>query len=175
LTYGRPSQGGASKVAISEQLVQKLKKGEWKAALPMVAGLVQPNAGGIPISINVTKKNGFPVRIDPNASAAIAFKYAGDEDRYPDLTGELAEKLAIKPWQVVQLAKLFKMKGNVEFHKASKISRSSFVQRYSEKTRKVMAAAIERDGLANLCAAAQAGEHRNPNDYPIRTADDAAQ
>ncbi len=163
----RKSQGGSSKESTSKQLVQKLKKGDWKTALPMVAGLVQPNAGGIPISLYVTKKNGFPVRIDPNASAAIAFKYAGDEDRYPNLTGELAEKLGIKSWQVVQLAKLFKMKGNAEFHKASKISKSSFVQRYSEKARKVMSTAIERDGMANLWAVAKAGEHRDPSEYSI--------
>lgn len=62
----------------------------------MVAGLAQPDASGIPVGLHVTKKDEFPVRIDPNASAAIAFKYAGDEDRYPFLTGELAEKLGIK-------------------------------------------------------------------------------
>jgi hypothetical protein len=50
-----------------------------------------------------------------SCTAAIAFKYAGDEDRYPNLTGELAGKLGIKPWQVVQVAKLFKMKGNADF------------------------------------------------------------
>jgi Domain of unknown function (DUF3644) len=170
----RESQGGTSKVPTSEQLVQKLKKGDWKTALPMVAGLVQPDTGGIPISLNVTKKTGFPVKIDPNASAAIAFKYAGDEDRYPNLTGELAGKLEIKPWQVVQLAKLFKMKGNADFHKASKISKASFVQRYSEKARQVMAAAIERDGVATLCAAAKASERRDPDDYPINNADGRA-
>lgn len=168
----RESQGGTSKEPTSEQLVQKLKKGDWKTALPMVAGLVQPDAGGIPISLQVTKKTGFPVKIDPNASAAIAFKYAGDEDRYPNLTGELAGKLGIKPWQVVQLAKLFKMKGNADFHKASKISKASFVQRYSEKARKVMASAIEIDGLTTLCAAAKANEHRDPDDYPINSVND---
>ena len=163
----RESQGAAVKEASSGQLVRKVKKGDWRTVLPMVAGLVQPDASGIPVSLHVTKKDGFPVRIDPNASAAIAFKYAGDEDRYPFLTGELAEKLGIKKWQIVALAKLFKMKGNPEFHKAGKISKSSFVQRYSEKARRVMAAAIEKDGIANLWAAAKAGEHRNPSAYPV--------
>jgi hypothetical protein len=163
----RESQDAAVKEASSGQLVRKVKKGDWRTVLPMVAGLVQPDASGIPVSLHVTKKDGFPVRIDPNASAAIAFKYAGDEDRYPFLTGELAEKLGIKKWQIVALAKLFKMKGNPEFHKAGKISKSSFVQRYSEKARRVMAAAIEKDGIANLWAAAKAGEHRNPSAYPV--------
>lgn len=77
----RESQGATLREASSGQLVRKVKKGDWRTVLPMVAGLVQPDASGIPLSIRVTKKDGFPVRIDPNASAAIAFKYAGDEDR----------------------------------------------------------------------------------------------
>jgi hypothetical protein len=83
----RESQGAAVKEAYSGQLVRKVKKGDWRTVLPMVAGLVQPDASGIPVSLHVTKKDGFPVRIDPNASAAIAFKYAGDEDRYPFFDG----------------------------------------------------------------------------------------
>jgi hypothetical protein len=170
----RESQGLASKEPTSELLVRKLKRGDWRTVLPMVAGLVQPESGGIPFSLQVTKKNGFPVRIDPSAPAAIAFKYAGDEDRYPYLTGELGDKLGIKKWQVVELAKLFKMKGNAEFHKASKISKSSFVQRYSEKARKVMAVAIEKVGMANLRAAAKAGEHRDPREYLAGGAEERA-
>jgi hypothetical protein len=61
------------------------------------------------------------------------------------------------------------MKGNPEFHKAGKISKSSFVQRYSEKARRVMASAIEKEGMANLWAAAKAGEHRNPSAYPVKS------
>jgi len=70
----RKSQGAAVKEASSGQLVRKVKKGDWRTVLPMVAGLVQPDASGIPVSLHVTKKDGFPVRIDPNASAAIALR-----------------------------------------------------------------------------------------------------
>jgi hypothetical protein len=59
------------------------------------------------------------------------------------------------------------MKGNPEFHKASKISKSSFVQRYSEKARRVTAAAIETDGMANLWAAAKASGHRIASAYRV--------
>ena len=88
------------KEASSAQLVRRVKSGDWRAALPMVAGLVQPEAGAIPVSLHVTKKDGFPVRIDPDASAAVAFLYVKPEDKYPYLTSELAQKLGISTSQL---------------------------------------------------------------------------
>jgi hypothetical protein len=63
----------------------------------------------------------------------------------PALCSPLNGVVGIKKWQIVPLAKLFKMKGNPEFHKAGKISKSSFVQRYSEKARRVSEPKEESD------------------------------
>lgn len=163
----RETQGGPVKEPSAAQLVRKVKKGDWRAVLPMVAGLVQPEASGIGVSLYVTKKNGFPVRIDPGASAAIAFRYVKPEDKYPYLTSELAKKLDTTTSKVVGLVKLLGMKNSEEFHTAIKVGQKSVVNRYSEKARMVMRAAIEREGIENLWAAVKAGEHRNPREYPM--------
>ncbi|MDO8433848.1 MAG: hypothetical protein Q7S58_15715 [Candidatus Binatus sp.] len=161
----RESQGLSGKETSTKAIIRKLKKTDWRTALPMVAGLVQPEIGGIPIHIHVNKKSGFSVRIDPNASAAIAFKYARDEDRYPYLTSELAGKLGIKLWQVVELVKIFRLKGNTDFHNQSKISRSSYVQRYNEKARKVLADALALHGFDDLWRRSKTGESIDPREY----------
>jgi hypothetical protein len=144
-----------------------VKKGDWRTVLPMVAGLVQPDTGGIPVSLHVTKKSGFPVRIDPDASAAIAFRYVKPEDKYPYLTSELAKKLSITTSKVVGLVKLLGLKNNEDFHTGIKVSQKGVVNRYSEKARKVMEAAIRKEGIDKLWAGAKAGEHRNPSEYSM--------
>lgn len=164
----RENQDAAGKEPSPGELVRKVKKGDWRTVLPMVAGLMQPEAGGIPISLHVTKKTGFPVRIDPGASAAIAFRYVRPEDKYPYLTSELANKLGTTTPKIVSLVKLLSIKNKDDFHTAIKISQKSVVNRYSERARKVMEAAIEKEGIEQLWAAAKSGEHRDPSEYPSR-------
>jgi hypothetical protein len=163
----RESQGGEVKEPSAARLVRKVKKGDWRTVLPMVAGLVQPDTSGIPVSLHVTKKNGFPVRIDPNASAAIAFRYVKPEDKYPYLTSELAKKLGTSTSKVVGLVKVLEMRNNEAFHTAIKVSQKGVVNRYSEKARRVMEAAIAKEGMDALWVAAKAGEHRDPSIYPV--------
>ncbi len=145
--------------------IKNLKAGDWKSVLPMVAGLVQSNSGGIPISLHVSKREGFPVRIDPKAPTAIAFRYVKPEDKYPYLTGELATKLGVSPTRVVAFVKLFQMKGNDEYHTAIKVSTTGKVQRYSNKAYEVLAAAIAKEGADKLWKDAQAGKTANPMTY----------
>jgi hypothetical protein len=131
----------------------------------MVAGLVQSTPSGIPMSLHLTKRDGFPIRIDPTAPTAIAFRYIKAEDKYPYLANELAAKLGITTPKVVALVKLFQMRGSDEFHMSMKVSKTSFVSRYSEKSRDVMANSIEREGMDQLWADWKAGRHRNVQDY----------
>ena len=145
--------------------VKNLKMGDWKSVLPMVAGLVQSTPGGIPITLHVSKHEGFPVRIDPKAPTAIAFRYVKPEDKYPYLTGELAKKLTITPSRVVAFVKMFQMKGNDEFHTSIKVSSTGRVQRYSEKAREVLAAAIEKEGSETLWTTAKEGHLLDPMEY----------
>jgi hypothetical protein len=163
----RETQGIAVKEPSANQLVRNVKKGDWRTVLPMVAGLVQPDTGGIPMSLHVSKKSGFPVRIDPDASAAIAFRYVKPEDKYPYLTSELAKKLSITTSKVVGLVKLLGLKNNEDFHTGIKVSQKGVVNRYSEKARKVMEAAIRKEGIDTLWAGVKAGEHRNPSEYSM--------
>jgi hypothetical protein len=156
VTHPAPSMGNT---------VKNLKMGDWKSVLPMVAGLVQSTTGGIPISLHVSKHEGFPVRIDPKAPTAIAFRYVKPEDKYPYLTGELAKKLAITPSRVVAFVKVFLMKGNDEYHTSIKVSSTGRVQRYSEKAREVLAAAIAKEGPDILWTIAKEGGVLDPMEY----------
>lgn len=167
----RESQGVPSTEPSDAVIVRKLKSGDWKTVLPMVAGLVQPATGGIPFSLHVTKKDGVAVRIDPGASAAIAFRYVKPEDKYPYLTSELAKKLDTTTSKVVGLVKLLGIKNNDDFHTSIKVSQKGVVNRYSEKAHRLMAAAIAKEGIDPLWAAAKSGEHRNPSEYPMNGVD----
>jgi hypothetical protein len=131
----------------------------------MVAGLVQPVAGGIPISLHVTKKEGFPIRVDPKAPTAIAFRYIKPEDKYPYLTGELAKKLGTSPNKVVAFVKMFQMKDNEEYHTSIRVSSTGKVQRYSEKAHQVLATALSREGVEKLWSQANQGTHLDPRAY----------
>jgi hypothetical protein len=161
----REAQGFEGAGPSAARLIKNLKSGEWKTALPLVGGLVQAEPGGIPFSIYVTKTEGVPVRIDPAAPAAIAFRYVKPETKYPYLTRELAEKLGITPNKVVGFAKLLGLRGHEDFHTSIKVSRTGLVSRYSEKARDVIAAAVAKEGVDGLWAAAKAGETRDPRDY----------
>ena len=133
--------------------------------MPMVAGLVQSTPSGIPMSLHVTKRDGFPVRIDPAAPTAIAFRYIKAEDKYPYLANEVATKLGITTPKIVALVKLFQMRGNDEFHMSIKVSKAGSVSRYSEKSREVMANAIQREGMDRLWADWKAGRRRDAREY----------
>ena len=161
------------------KVMKTLKKGDWKTVMPMVAGLVQSSATGIPVSIHVTKREGFPVRIDPASATAIAFRYVKPEDKYPYLTTDLAVKLKLTVSRVVGLVNLFQMKENDEFHTSIRVSKTGKVQRYSEKARQVLKQAIDRDGLDNLWEQVRKGQHLDPANYadlePVAVAAAAAQ
>jgi hypothetical protein len=145
--------------------IRNLKSGDWKSVLPMVAGLVQSTSGGIPISLHVSKREGFPVRIDPKAPTAIAFRYVKPEDKYPYLTGELAKKLGVSPARVIAFVKMFQMKGSDEYHTSIKVSTTGKVQRYSNKAYEVLAAAIAKEGADKLWADTKTGKPVNPMAY----------
>ena len=131
----------------------------------MVAGLVQPNFGGIPISLHVTKSEGLPVRIDPKAPTAIAFRYVKPEDKYPYLTSELAKKLGVSSSKIVGLVKLFQMKGNDEYHTSIRVSTTGKVQRYSDKAHGVLANAIAKGGLDALWKRSKSADALDPRNY----------
>lgn len=161
----REVQGVSQSAPTLTTTIKNLKSGDWKSVLPMVAGLVQSTSGGIPISLHVSKREGFPVRIDPKAPTAIAFRYVKPEDKYPYLTGELANKLGISPSRVVAFVKMFQMKGNDEYHTSIKVSTTGKVQRYSNKSYEVLAAAIAKEGADKLWGDARAGKNANPMNY----------
>lgn len=161
----REMQGVTQAAPSINSAVKSLKTGDWKSTLPMVAGLVQPVAGGIPISLHVTKNEGFPVRVDPKAPTAIAFRYIKPEDKYPYLTGELAKKLGISPHKVVAFVKMFQMKGNDEYHTSIKVSSTGKVQRYSEKAHQVLATALSKEGADKLLSQANQGKTLDPKAY----------
>ena len=161
----RAQQGVSDTTVSAGKMLRKIKTGDWKVLMPMVAGLVQSTPSGIPMSLHVTKRDGFPVRIDPTAPTAIAFRYIKAEDKYPYLANELAAKLDITTPKVVALVKLFEMRGNDEFHMSIKVSKAGSVSRYSEKTRDVMANAIQREGMDQLWADWKVGRHRDVRDY----------
>jgi Domain of unknown function (DUF3644) len=161
----RALQGIPDTTVSAGKMLRKIKKEDWKILMPMVAGLVQSTPSGIPMSLHVTKRDGFPVRIDPTAPTAIAFRYVKAEDKYPYLANELAAKLGITTPKVVALVKLFQMRGSDEFHMSMKVSKTSSVSRYSEKTRDVMANAIKREGMDQLWADWKAGRHRDASEY----------
>lgn len=161
----RKVQGGSQDTSSTSRIIKKLKSGDWKTVMPMVAGLVQPTTGGIPITLHVTKKEGFPVRIDPSAPTAIAFRWVKPEDKYPYLTTELADKLDITPNKFVGLVKLFQMKGNDEYHMSIKSSKTSLFHRYSEKAYKTLSQAIMKEGVDSLWTQAKSGKTLNAQDY----------
>jgi hypothetical protein len=162
----RALQGVADRSASAEQTLRRIKKsGDWRAVLPMVAGLIQSSPTGIPIAFYATKHEGFPVRIDPDAPAAIAFRYVKPEDKYPFLTVDLADRVKVGRGKVVGLVGLFDLKGNDEYHTSIRVSQSSFVQRYSQKTVDVLAKALATEGLERLWEQARAGKRRDPREY----------
>ena len=164
----RVMQGTGGKKFSPQQLIQRMKKGEWRTALPMVAGLVQAAPGGIPISIHVTKSEGIPVRLDKGAPQTIAFRYIRPEDKYPHLTSELAAKLGISTNKVVGLARLLGLKGNDDYHMAMRIGKISSVHRYSHKALQLLDVAIKRDGLDALWQLAKTGQRKDATSYELR-------
>ncbi len=165
----RVMQGESGKRCSPQQLIQRMKKGEWRTALPMVAGLVQATPGGIPISIHVTKSQGIPVRIDKDAPQTIAFRYIRPEDKYPHLTSELAVKLDISTNKVVGLAKLLGLKGNDDYHMTMRIGKTSNVHRYSHKALQLLDVAIKKDGLDALWQLAKTGQKKDTTSYELMT------
>lgn len=161
----RNMQGAGQEAPTTPRLVRGIKSGDWKAVLPMVAGLVQPTSSGIPISLHLTKRDGFPVRVDPTAPTAIAFRYVRPEDKYPYLTGELAKKLAITTNKLVSFAKLLQLKGNDDYHTALKVSATGVVNRYSEKSRQVISEAVARHGTEALWKMTKEARKLEPRDY----------
>jgi hypothetical protein len=161
----REVQGVAEQAPTASRILRGLKGGEWKTILPMVAGLVQSSPGGIPISLHLTKHNGFPVRIDAVSPTAIAFRYIKPEDKYPYLTSELAEKLGITTTKAAVFAKILRLKNDDEYHTSIKISRSGRVQRYSEKAYNILANAIQRLGVDCLWQKWKTGETLEPNQF----------
>lgn len=149
----------------ANRLVNLLSQRDWQSLLPMVAGLVRTSADGIPISLRVSRQDGFPVRIDPSAPTAIAFKYVKPEDTWPFLTDELAKKLDIGRNYLLGFVKMFGLKGRDDYHVAIKSSRTGSVQRYSGKAYQVLRNAIDREGLDALRVAARREELRNPDNY----------
>jgi hypothetical protein len=161
----RGMQGSSQDAPSTSRLVRGIKSGDWKAVLPMVAGLVQPSPAGIPISLHLTKRDGLPVRIDPTAPTAIAFRYVRPEDKYPYLTGELARKLGLTANKLVAFVKLLQLKGNDDYHTGLKVSATGVVNRYSEKARQVISEAVARDGSDALWQMAKQGRRLEPRDY----------
>jgi hypothetical protein len=160
------AQQGVSDTAVSaSKMLRKIKTEDWKVLMPMVAGLVQSTPSGIPMSLHVTKRDGFAVRIDPTAPTALAFRYIKPEDKYPYLANELASKLGITTPKLVALVQLFQMRGNDDFHMSMKVSKSSFVSRYSEKAREVMSNAIQREGMDQLWTDWKSRKHRDVREY----------
>jgi len=158
-------QGSESRTPSIRQIVRKMKKGSGRTVLPMVGMLVQGAPGGIPISIHLTKGKGFPVRIDQNAPDTIAFRYIKPEDKYPHLTGELADKVGVGRGKVVGLIKMFGFKGNDEYHMTMRIGKTTHVHRYSEKAFVVLRNAVAAEGLDTLWKIARAGQHKDPSQY----------
>jgi hypothetical protein len=161
----REGQGTTQGFPSVASTIKSLKAGDWRSILPMVAGLVQPVSGGIPISLHVTKSEGFPVKVDPKAPTAIAFRYIKPEDKYPYLTGELASKLDISPHKVVAFVKMFQMKGNDEYHTSIRVSTTGKVQRYSEKAYRILANAIASEGADALWRQSKEGKTVDPQAY----------
>lgn len=161
----RKLQSGPQDLTSMSRVIKRLKAGDWKTVMPMVAGLVQPSTGGIPITLHVTKKEGFPVRIDPSAPTPIAFRWVKPEDKYPYLTKELSDKLSITSNKFVGLTKLFQMKGNDEYHMSIRTGKTGLFHRYSEKAYKVLSQAIAKEGMDSLWAQARAGKTLNAQDY----------
>lgn len=147
------------------QVVKSLKAGQWMSALPLVAGMVTNPEASIPVMLRVSKTEGLPVKVDSTAPTAVVFKYARVEDRYPFLTRDLADRLKLTTNKVVGLVKLFHIKGQDEFHTAIRISRSSYVQRYTNKTLDMLQRAIGAEGLERLWDAFRKGESRDPKPY----------
>ena len=161
----RELHGVEGRAPTAERLTRSFSQRDWTALLPLVAGLVQTSPDGIPISLRVSRSEGFPVRIDPSSPTAIAFKYVKPEDTWPFLTDELALKLGIGRNYLLGLVKLLGLKGRDEFHIAIKSSRTSSVQRYSGKAYQVLQKAIEVDELERLWQAAKRGETKDPDQY----------
>jgi hypothetical protein len=166
----RELHGAGGSTASVERLAKSFGQRDWTALLPMVAGLVQTSPDGIPISLRVSRQEGFPVRVDPSSPTAIAFKYVKPEDTWPFLTDELAQKLGIGRNYLLGVVKLLGLKGRDEYHIAIKSSRTSSVQRYSGKAYQVLQKAIDIDGLEILWQAAKRGESRDPDEYLETTA-----
>jgi hypothetical protein len=158
-------QGSNARTPSMRKLISRMKGGEWRPILPMVAGLAQSTSTGIPISLHVTKHEGFPVKIDPNASSNLAFRFIKPEDKYPFLTMDLAKKLDISIHKLIGLLKLFGLKGKEDFHMEMKISKTGHVQRYSEKAYMVLRRAIDKDGIESLWQAYKNKTSKKSDDY----------
>lgn len=162
----RETEQTGTRPASPARLVKEVKGGQWAAVLPLVSGVVTNPDSAVAISLRVSKTEGIPVRIDKSAPTAIAFKYAKVEDRYPHLTTDLAAKLGLTTNKLVGLTKVLGLRGDDEYHTSIRVSRSSFVQRYSTKALEVLRNAIARDGINELWKAYQRGERRDPKSYP---------
>lgn len=161
----RLREGGTEAPPSLAKVIRGIRSGDWRTALPMVAGIARSDVGGIPLTIHMSKREGFPVRLDPSAPGAIAFKYISPEDKYPYLTMELAGKLGISTSRVVAFSKVLQLREVADYHTSIKASRTGQIQRYSEKAREVIAAAIQRNGVEKLWELWKAGKTLNPAEY----------
>lgn len=169
----RESQQPGGRAASVARTIRELRAGQWATVLPLVSGVVTNPESSIAISLRVSKSDGIPVRIDKNAPTAIAFKYVKVEDRYPFLTRDLADRLGITTNKLVGLTKLLGLRDNEEYHTSIRISRSSFVQRYSTRSLEVLRNAIAREGVGALWTAYSNGEKRDPRSYPPLPAEES--
>ena len=149
----------------TKTLLKRIKNEDWRVVLPMVSGLVKPSREGIALNLQVVKTGGIPVRIDPNAPTAIAFRYVKPEDKYQYLTIELAEALGINMNFLVKLVQMFKMKENPDYHTKIKTGRKTYVQRYNDRAYQVLKNAIQHDGKDALMTSIRRGQVKSPRDY----------
>jgi len=167
----RESQQVPSRPASAARVIRELKAGQWSTVLPLVSGVVTNPESAIAISLRVSKKEGIPVRVDNNATTTIAFRYSKLEDRYPFLTRDLSERLGgLSTNKLVGLTKLLGLREDEAYHTSIRVSRSSFVQRYSSRALEVLRAALAKEGVEVLWRAYVSGETRNPSAY--HSADD---
>lgn len=131
-------------------IVKQIKKGtEIGQLFPMSANLSQTTEG-LQVSLQVTKTEGLPVRIDQNSDHAIAFKYIKPEDKYPYLTYDLAKKLELTPNKLLGIIKVLNLKEDDKYFTSIKTGPKSKVSRYSQKSLDLIKLAIRQYGIDNL-------------------------
>jgi hypothetical protein len=161
----RELHGATTRRSSTSRLVRSLKAGQWTTVLPLVAGMITNPEASLLFVLKVGKTEGLPVKVDASAATAVVFRYAKIEDRYPFLTRDVADKLNLSTNKVVGLVKLFQLKGQEDFHTGIRAGKSSWVQRYSQKTLDLLSKSIQADGIENLWTAFRKGQTRDWKPY----------